>query len=268
MRFRNFILLILLFIYGLSFPYGNIDEKASAKYEPKDGWILVPGIGTSGGENNYGFNSPYICLDISVMHSIDKRGYIQIGIGGLYYRCRRFDQYSRYHELVFNNRKQEFCGISRIYFYILPRDRLSPYLGIGGGIFYVTSQGRYVRKTKYYTYDDANHKWEFEERESFHDVKTGSILAGITMHFGLKIIINHRVDMHIQILQTLSLWELRYLVPVESDRWEIRDGQMNKSDKQPPSLTTEYGDEKITVEYPYVVPANDTMIFMTFGFLI
>jgi hypothetical protein len=267
-RYRDFILLIFLFLYGFSFPYGNIDEDASARYEPKKGWILMPGIGTSGGENNYGFNSPYICLEFSFMHSVDKKGYVQVGFGGTYYRCRKYDQYARYQEVVFNNRKEELCGISRIYFYILPRDRLTPYLGIGGGIFYVTAHGRYVRKTKYYTYDDANHKWEYEEKESFHDITTGSILAGITMHFGLKILINPRVDMHLQILQTLSLWELRYPVPIESERWEIRNGLMNKDNSQLSSLDIQYGDEKITVEYPYVVPANDTMIFMTFGFLI
>ncbi|MGQ9705666.1 MAG: hypothetical protein ACUVWP_01505 [bacterium] len=222
------------------------------------------GIGTSGGENNYGFNSPYLCLDLSFMHSIDKKGYFQMGFGGLYYRCKRFDQFARYHEVVFNNRKQELCGTCKIYLFFLPKDRLSPYLGFGSGIFYVIAQGRYIRVTRYYSYDDINNKWVYEERESFYDVRTKSIVAGITMHFGLKILISPKVDLHFQLLQTLSLCEIRYFIPIETSRWEIRNGyEMNSN-----LSTTEYGDEKIDVLYPYVVPANDTMFLMTFGFLL
>jgi len=261
-----YVLAGLILLQSVSIPYGNIDEDESAIYEPKKGWILMPGIGTSGGENNYGFNSPYICLDIALMHSIDEGGYVQAGFGATYYRCKRYDQFYEYHEIVFNNRKQELCTTGRLYFFILPRDRITPYLGVGGGLFYVSASGRYVKETRYYTYDTWSHKWVYESVETFNNTSVKSILGGITMHFGMKILVNSRVDLHIHLLQTLSLWRISNDVPVIVERWDENGGEepeIHLSEEE-----HRFGDEKVNVVYPYIVPANDTMVMMYFGFVL
>jgi hypothetical protein len=193
-----------LFFCGLvysAYGYHGYYEEEEEILPERNGWCISASAGGSFGEIAYGFNSPFIGVSFNLRKYVDSKQWIRFGITGSYFRSIIDNEYMEFRPPFYNNKKDQFYIAFTNDFFLLHKKRVSPWVGYGTGLFYIGAKGKYIYEEQEY---DPEEGWSVvfeEEREAVIQ----SVMMGIMLDFGVRIIISESVDLEGYVNQSFGL---------------------------------------------------------------